>query len=176
MTGLQRSLALLLVLGWTGTASAGLSLWWVEQKVAFRYDVEEVRVETLAGRLKGGGAPPLLFDVRSEEEYAVSRIQGAVRVDPGLSAKAFLGRHGARIRDRDLVFYCSVGERSARLAERVQEPALAAGVLSVANLRGGLFRWYNEGHPVVNAQGETDAVHPYGPDWEHLVEKRGSGD
>jgi len=174
MTLLWRSLVLLLVLVCPGTASAGLSLWWVEQKVAFRYDVEEVRVEAVAARLKGGSPRLLLLDVRSEEEYAVSRIQGAVRVDPGLSAEAFLDRHGDRIEGNALVFYCSVGERSARLVERLRERALAAGALSVANLRGGLFRWYNEGYPVVNAQGETDAVHPYGPDWEHLIEKRGS--
>jgi len=173
MTLIRRSMVLLLVLGWTGTATAGLSLWWVEQTVAFRYDVEEIRVETLAERLKDGKAP-LLLDVRSEEEYAVSRIRGAVRVDPGLSAEAFSDRFGARVQRRDLVFYCSVGERSARLAERVEEKALAAGALSVANLRGGLFRWYNEGHPVVDARGETDAVHPYGPEWGHLIEKRGS--
>ncbi len=173
MTFIRRSVVLLLVLGWTGTASAGLSLWWVEQKVAFRYDVEEIRVETLAERLREGKAP-LLLDVRSEEEYDVSRIRGAVRVEPDLSTEAFLDRHGARIQGKDPVFYCSVGERSARLAERVREPALAAGALSVANLRGGLFRWYNEGHPVVDARGETDAVHPYGPEWEHLIERRGS--
>ena len=95
-------LVMLLVLGWAGAASAGLSLWWEEQKVAFRYDVEEVRVETLAERLERDRGSLVLFDVRSGEEYAVSRIRGAIRLDPGLSAEAFMAGHGDRLRGRDL--------------------------------------------------------------------------
>src|SRR4051794_35117231 len=54
--------------------------------------------------------PPLIFDVRSEKEYQVSHLRGAVRVDSGNVSKVI-----GTDRNRPMVFYCSVGYRSSAL-------------------------------------------------------------
>jgi hypothetical protein len=43
---------------------------------------------------------------------------------------------------------------------------------SSRNLRGGIFRWYNEGKPVVDASGMTDDIHKFDPIWGMMVERR----
>ncbi|MEM6492484.1 MAG: rhodanese-like domain-containing protein, partial [Pseudomonadota bacterium] len=56
----------------------------------------------------------LLFDVREDDEYAVSRLPGALRLDPDADVDAFMAQYGALIGGRDVIFYCSVGVRSSR--------------------------------------------------------------
>ena len=38
-----------------------------------------------------------IFDVRTEEEFAVSHVPGAIRVDPAMTRDAFLAAHGATL-------------------------------------------------------------------------------
>ena len=114
----------------------------------------------------------LLFDVREREEYAVSRIHGAVRVDPGIWTHSFLKRHGAAVRGKTVVFYCSVGVRSSKLAERVRTRLRAAGATAVYNLDGGIFGWHNEARPLTGDGGATPYVHPFDRHWGRLVERR----
>ena len=47
-----------------------------------------------------------------------------------------------------------------------------AGFTRVSNLDGGLFRWVNEGHPVVNDQGSTSKVAPINWKWGRLLKAR----
>jgi len=135
----------------------------VEAAIARLLPVPEVTPAALAARLAAPGAAPVLFDVRSEEEFALGRIAGATRLDPGLSAAAILKAHGGRIVGADIVVYCSVGWRSGLLLERAARRLAAARPASVANLRGGLFRWRAEGLPV-----EGD-VHPFDAAWGALL-------
>lgn len=114
----------------------------------------------------------LLFDTRPVEEYHTSHIRCAVQIDPEMPAQEFLETYGDTLKGRHAVFYCSVGYRSSRFAQRVQQELLAGGARSVANLRGGIFRWYNEANPVVDARGETDNIHPYDAFWRMLVRDR----
>jgi rhodanese-related sulfurtransferase len=98
----------------------------------------------------------------------VSRLPGAIRVDAGISPAVLHAQLAARMSGRRVVFYCSVGVRSARLAARVQ-PLLEAEGATVANLDGGIFAWHAERRALVNAQGSTNFVHPYDKKWGRLV-------
>jgi rhodanese-related sulfurtransferase len=98
--------------------------------------------------------PPLLLDVREAEEYDVSHLPGAVRVTPGATAE--------QLRDqidfsRPLVLYCSIGYRSSALNEQL----IAAGAEQAMNLEGSIFKWANQGRPLIRDNEATDKVHPY---------------
>lgn len=114
----------------------------------------------------------VLFDTRTQEEYEKSHISGALLLLPQTPADDFIREHGEMMRERTAVFYCSVGQRSSDFLNRVYKACKAAGAKECYNLRGGIFRWYNEGHPVVNGTGETDDIHGYNPLWGMMIEKR----
>lgn len=71
----------------------------------------------------------ILQDARPESEFAVSRLQGAERVDPddlsdGLSRAEDVISHTPV--DHPVVVYCSVGYRSSMVAEKLLERWAAA--------------------------------------------------
>ncbi len=103
----------------------------------------------------------MLVDVRTPEEFAVSHLAGARRVDPEAGAEAL----AALPRDTAIVVYCSVGWRSAAFAERLR----AAGFTHVQNLQGSIFAWANEDRPVVRDGQAVRAVHPYDAVWGRLL-------
>lgn len=107
----------------------------------------------------------LLLDARPDGEVGVSRLPGAIPVDPDIDAEAFLTRFGDLARGRDVVIYCSVGVRSSKLASRVRSTLQKNGALRVANLRGGIFAWHNTGRPLFDQVGGTELVHPYSSRW-----------
>lgn len=111
----------------------------------------------------------VLFDVRQDAEYAVSRLPGAIHVKPGTSRMAFLDQYGEDVEGKTVVFYCSVGERSSSLASRVAQDLKARGVVAVNDLAGGIVAWHGEGRPLVDAKGSTEFVHPFDPKWGRLV-------
>jgi len=102
---------------------------------------------------------PILLDAREPDEYAVSHLQGARNVgfeDFDLDTLADIDK------DAPIVVYCSVGYRSEKVGEELQE----AGFTNVINLRGGIFDWANQKLPLVNAKQEkVTSVHPYDDDW-----------
>lgn len=112
----------------------------------------------------------LLLDARPEGEVGVSRLPGAIEVDPDIDAEAFLARFGDLARGRDVVIYCSVGVRSSKLASRVREALQKNGAKRVANLRGGIFAWHNTGRPLQDKLGETELVHPYSSRWTYYLD------
>jgi len=113
-----------------------------------------------------------VFDVRKRDEQEVSHLQGATLVDPDMPAPSFLARYGEAIKGKTVVFYCSVGVRSSKLADRVAAGLTHRGANAVTNLRGGIFAWHAERRPLENARGATDDVHPYDRNWGRLVERR----
>ena len=125
-------------------------------------EVRQISTDSLATRLGKEAAPPLLLDVRTPEEFAVSHLAGAVRVDPDAQDFPALA---ALPRDVPIVTYCSVGYRSSRTAERLQR----LGFTSVSNLEGSLFRWANEGRPVYQGGERVEAVHPFDTLWGRLL-------
>lgn len=106
--------------------------------------------------------PPLLLDVRTEPEFAVSHLAGAVQVDPESDAKVI------RVpKSTPIVTYCSVGYRSAKFAERLQ----TAGYENVRNLDGSIFQWANENRPLVSGSHTVQTVHPYSRAWSSLLKR-----
>lgn len=126
-------------------------------------DVPTVTTDSLAERLADDTGPrPVLLDARSPDEYAVSHLQGARRIDPNAPSPPTLDTLPA---DAPIVVYCSVGYRSAKVAQALQEQ----GFTNVVNLEGSIFRWANEGRPVYRKGQRVRAVHPYDATWGRLL-------
>lgn len=114
-------------------------------------------------RADPGRAQPVLLDARTPEEYAVSHLQGAVRIDP---YRPSLRPLRGFPKDTAIVLYSSVGYRGARVADFLKRQ----GYTRVFNLDGGQFRWVNAGRPVFRQDRPTTEVHPYDPTWGLLLE------
>lgn len=105
---------------------------------------------------------PILLDVRTADEFAVSHLAGAIRVEPGTDPAQLDSLRGRG----PIVTYCSVGYRSAELASML----IDAGFSDVSNLRGSIFRWANEGRPVYRDGRRVREVHPYDEIWGVLLD------
>jgi rhodanese-related sulfurtransferase len=104
--------------------------------------------------------PVVLLDARRPDEFAVSHLAGAARIDPDapdLDALSGVDRAAT------VVVYCSVGWRSASVARVLAD----AGFGDVYNLEGGLFDWANAGLPF-----EGERVHPYDEVWGRFLRPR----
>jgi rhodanese-related sulfurtransferase len=136
----------------------------VERAIRALHPVPHLSPEQAEGLLGEGLA--MVFDVRAEEEFAVGHLSGSVRVDPALSGGRFAATHGAACAGRVVLFVCSVGLRSGRMAERAA-PALAPlRPLAVANLSGGLFRWVAE-----RRSPALPGLHPFDAAWASLLDR-----
>ena len=126
-------------------------------------EVHQISTDSLATRLADADAPrPLLFDTRNEDEFAVSSLQGAIRLDPETTDFAFLD---TLARDTPIITYCSVGYRSSEIADRMRK----AGFTNVSNLEGSIFRWANEGRPIFREGAPVREVHPFDTVWGSLL-------
>jgi rhodanese-related sulfurtransferase len=131
-------------------------------------DVKRITTAELAAWLDDAERPvPVLLDVRTRAEFEVSHLAHAEHVEP--NAPASVIRHG---KDRPIVTYCSVGYRSGSFAKRLMD----AGFTNVVNLEGSIFRWANEGRPVVRDGREVEKVHPYNRAWGLLLKKERRAD
>ena len=128
-------------------------------------------VHITAGELRElDASQTLVFDVREAREYAVSRIAGAVRLDPSVTLAEFVREHADAVEGKTVVLYCSVGRRSSRLAEALDGALSEHGAAGVRNLAGGIFHWANTDLPLVTPSGaDTTKVHPFNPFWGRLV-------
>lgn len=127
--------------------------------------VAHLRIGELVPR--SGGA--WLFDVRERAEFDVSHLSGAERMAPNISTSAALRQIGARAEGAVIIFYCSVGQRSSRLAARTLAGLESGGARAVYNLRGGIFAWHNDARPLIDRFGPTPYVHPYNESWRRLL-------
>jgi rhodanese-related sulfurtransferase len=96
-------------------------------------------IDTAAARgLASEGAT--LIDVREPDEYADGHIPGAIHVP--------LGRLQAHLegvpRDRPVLTYCAMGERSTTAASTLER----SGFAEVRNLKGGMDAWRATGQRV----------------------------
>lgn len=155
--------SLLLLAGCTREMSWPL----VERMVSSSYpDVRQITTDSLARALDGAqDSAPVLLDVRTTDEYNVSHLEGAIRIDPETSDFSALDslRDGSPI-----VTYCSVGYRSAAMADRLRK----AGFSNVSNLRGSIFQWANEGRPLYRDGARVEKVHPYDKIWGRLLDPK----
>lgn len=106
----------------------------------------------------------ILLDARAKEEYDVSHLENAIWV----GYKDFELANLKIEKDKDVVIYCSVGYRSEKVGEELEE----GGFKSVKNLHGGIFAWINNGYPVVDeSEKKTSKVHPYSSSWGKWLTK-----
>jgi rhodanese-related sulfurtransferase len=100
--------------------------------------VPTVDTDDAATKLDSGA---LLIDVRDQAEWDEARIPGAVH-KPIASINEWFGGLPS---DRDIVFQCHSGGRSAQVVHAL---ATQAGMSNVWNLAGGIVAWANAGKPV----------------------------
>jgi rhodanese-related sulfurtransferase len=145
----------------------------VEAAVARLLPLPEITTAQLAERMARGEAIVLL-DVREPAEYAMSRIPGALRVDPGATAATLVAEHGARMAGATVVLTCAVGWRSGTLLARMRDAATEARAVALFNLRGGIFRWHAERRALEFGPGAT-GVHQFDAAWGRLLERLTGG-
>lgn len=138
----------------------------VEQLIRLNYpDTPTITTDSLATWLADPERPaPQLLDARSPEEYAVSHLRGARRVDPEAETYPALD---SLPKNMPIVVYCSVGYRSAGVVQRLRN----AGFTNAVNLKGSIFRWANEGHSVYRDGQPVQEVHPYDRLWGQLLDE-----
>ncbi len=99
----------------------------------------------------------VLVDVREEKERAVSVIPGAITREAFEAEKE-------KLRERRVVAYCTIGYRSGKYVQELNEQGIPA-----LNLEGSILAWVNAGQPVVDPQGApVKRVHTYGAQWALL--------
>ena len=103
--------------------------------------VEEITAAELKERIDAGENVQLI-DVRQPEEYAFAKIEGAKLIPLG----ELPSRLGELDPNREVVFQCKSGVRSARAVEFLQQTGFQG---TAKNLRGGITAWSNEVDPKV---------------------------
>lgn len=92
----------------------------------------------------------LLFDIRSEAEFAQGHVPGAIlvpdaRIDPQLVSV---------LDDKHAIFYCTSGARTARACDTIE----SVGLKNARLLEGGLNAWQSSGLPVIGSQAGSGAL------------------
>lgn len=136
----------------------------VDKKIDQEFpNIEFVSTAALVQEYQSGdSAFPLIIDVREQEEFQVSHLQDALNLKTGASISQLYPD-----KDAAIVVYCSVGYRSAGVAEELQQ----LGYTNVLNLRHSIFEWANKGYRMVNGAGETEKAHPFNSAWGALLDK-----
>ena len=98
------------------------------------------RIDVDEGRKMMDRDDVAVIDVREPNEYAGGHVPNA-RLIPVASVFA---RKAELPRDKDVIFVCQVGQRSALACEM----AAAAGLTRLFNLEGGTEAWIKAGLPV----------------------------
>ena len=107
----------------------------------------------------------IILDARKKEEFDISHIKNAVRIDPGIESapKWLLDSEG-----KTVVVYCSVGYRSSKIADLL----IGEGLKKVYNLEGSIFEWANEGYQLYSNEKRVHKVHPYNSLWGRLLDRQ----
>lgn len=105
--------------------------------------IQSVDSGTASKKLKDGEYS-LILDVRTEEEHKGEwgHIKGSILM-PLQDLKHRAGSL-SRFKEKPILVYCGIGGRSLEAAGLL----IQADFRRVENLRGGMFRWNEEGHPV----------------------------
>ncbi len=97
-----------------------------------------ISVDEAKGMMSDGDVA--VIDVREPHEYNAGHVPNAKLIPV---AKVF-ARKDELPRDKDVIFICQVGQRSALACEM----AAAAGLTRLFNLEGGTEAWIKAGNPV----------------------------
>jgi molybdopterin/thiamine biosynthesis adenylyltransferase/rhodanese-related sulfurtransferase len=105
------------------------------------HTVTATQLATMLASRKAGLKDFELVDVRESGEYDIVRIDGAKLIPQGriLAGEAW----NELPQDRDIVFHCKAGTRSANVLAAAQK----AGYQRVSHLDGGILAWVREVEP-----------------------------
>jgi rhodanese-related sulfurtransferase len=109
------------------------------------------------------GSDVYLLDIRSTEEWEISRIEGAEYIgynDFSLDDVSHIPRYAP------IILYCAVGWRSGRVGRTMRD----AGFSNLQDLYGGILLWADERRQMVNDAGETEQVHGRQRRWGRWVQ------
>jgi rhodanese-related sulfurtransferase len=123
---------------------------WIDPKGLVAWQADTKRVQ------------PVLLDARTVDEYAVSHLHGALRIDP---YRPLLRPLRGMPKDTAIVVYSTVGYRGARLVHWLT----AQGYNNATALSGSIFAWANEGRPLEREGRPVTEVHPYDDSWKYLL-------
>ncbi len=102
---------------------------------------DSITAADLAGRVARGSAP-MIFDVRTPDEYAAGHVPGAINLPhTEVAARA---EEFAAYKGREVVVYCGSGMRAASAASDLK----AAGFARVLDLEGHMQGWQAGGYPL----------------------------
>ncbi len=141
-----------------------------EIKISFPA-VKHITVKELERKL-GALNNLLVFDVREPDEYDVSHLHRAIRIDPEIDNGEFERTYGEQISNKTVVFYCSVGRRSSILANNLSDTLMSRGATGTFNLKHGIFGWHNQQKILYANTRKTDHVHPYNHRWSRLIKRK----
>ena len=105
------------------------------------------------------GTAQVIIDARAIEEYQVSHLPNALFHET-IDVDSLKGK--------EIVVYCSLGKRSAALAEKLRDQ----GLNKVRNLEGGIFTWANRGYPLYRKAQRVSVVHPFSNKWKHRLNQQ----
>src|SRR5690348_14385390 len=127
-------------------------------------EVRQIEPRKLASWLLDPTRPaPLLLDIRTPEEYAVSHLPGAELLEPGSNVMDFKEKFKDQ---KEAILYCSVGYRASAMAREF----IRSGWTNVRVLKGSIFQWIIEDRALVDQNGNaTRFVHPYSFAYSHLI-------
>ena len=126
-------------------------------------DVQHITNDDLVSILNQKDEQPLLLlDARTASEYEASHLKGAHLVlEPLEQLKQWSGVTDST----PIVVYCSIGYRSAMIAQRLNH----IGYQQVFNLNGSLFQWVMKGYPVYQGEQMVEQIHPYSRIWKYWL-------
>ncbi|KAK6180387.1 hypothetical protein SNE40_012552 [Patella caerulea] len=142
-------------------------------------DVQHISTTTLATWLNTPDQNIILLDSRPEEEFIISHLPKAVRVDPDTNNIDDIIKSLPRLIKTEekarIVCYCSIGYRSSLLAQKLQQyykNTQTETKPEIYNLEGSLFKWANEKRAMVDSVDQpTIYAHPYNGLWGKLLNK-----
>ena len=117
----------------------------------------------------------VIIDCRRKDEYEVSHIPDAkhvhFQIKDGELKNVLLEEtknlSGTNQDELNIVCYCSLGYRSSILVQRIQsfakdDPDLSDKNIKAWNLEGSIFKWANEGRPMMDLNEKpTKFAHPF---------------
>lgn len=133
-------------------------------KSLYKNTVPQVKVAEIRKEIETN-QKVILLDARTPAEHRVSHIPGATLLEyEGFKSADVLSID----RNAEIVVYCTVGYRSERIGEKLNE----LGFTNVRNLYGGILEWANEEGPLLNHRNQpTDSVHTYLKSWSQWLSR-----
>lgn len=128
-------------------------------------DVQQLSVDSLYSWMDSD-KPLIILDARKKEEYEVSHLKSAIRIDPEIEEMPSWLLDDS---EKTVVVYCSVGYRSSKIADLLLNSGIGS---QVYNLEGSIFEWANEGHELYSNEKRVHKVHPYNSLWGRLLNRQ----